>query len=93
MGNFFQEREPKESLPIFLSIVIVAVLRLDELVHVGQPEPDAVVALAGPDDGQLLAVRKNQLVVDERLTTSYGQLLLAEAELQQLTFVPAHLEG
>jgi hypothetical protein len=66
-------------------------VRSDQLTDVGHSQPDAVVALAGADDGKLFAVGQNKLVIDQRLAASDGKLLVAKSVFKNLAFVSAHL--
>ena len=78
---------------VVVSVSGKAAVRLDQLTRdVRHVEADAVVALGGADDGQLLAVGEDELVVDHGLGAGDLELLAADVVLEDLALVAADLE-
>ena len=55
-------------------------------------QPDTIVVIGRPDDGQLLAIGQNQLVTNHGLASRDGQLLLTKLILENLAFVTTYLK-
>ena len=78
---------------VVVSVSGEAAVGLDQLLgDVGHVEADAVVALGGADDGELLAVGEDELVVDHGLGAGDLELLAADVVLEDLALVAADLE-